>query len=200
MKILQFFLVLLALNVGPMLQLQAQTSDKPLSDAAAPLVMSPEEGDVLWFSHESPDELGSGGELRIFIDHTLLPEAKSSFAKFTLGVGGSLPIHRHNKTEEIAYIISGEGSVIGLDDDGNETAVPISSGYAWYNPPGAWHAVRNTGEIPLELVFATVPNEEMGLLSFFRQIGVEPGQEAKVLTPEEVGGLADSHDMIFKDE
>ena len=62
--------------------------------------------------HESKDELGSGGELQIFIDPETHPEATASFAKYTLGVGGALPVHRHDKTEEFAYILSGEGAAV----------------------------------------------------------------------------------------
>ncbi len=163
-----------------------------------PHVMAPDEGDVLWFAHESPDNLGSGGELRIFLDHATHPNAGGSFAKFTLGVGGALPVHRHDKTEEVGYIIEGEGIVVGIDDSGDEVEMQLAAGYVWYNRPGAWHAVRNVGDVPLELVFATIPNEEQGLLSYFREIGVAPGNVAPVIAAEELAQLAASHDMIVR--
>lgn len=168
------------------------------SPSGQPVVMSPESGDVLWFFQESPEKLGSGGELRIYLDHATHAEARGSFAKFTLGVGGALPVHRHDKTEEIAYIISGEGVAVGLDDAGNEVEMPVSEGYVWYNPPSVWHAVRNTGSVPLTMVFATIPNEEKGLLAFFRNIGVEPGQAAKPIPADEFARLAQEHDMILR--
>jgi mannose-6-phosphate isomerase-like protein (cupin superfamily) len=134
------------------------------------VVMDPHAGDYLWSFHESGDELGSGGELQIFLDPETHPAASASFAKYTLGVGGALPVHRHDKTEEFAYILSGEGAAVTIGDDGEEVEIPISAGYFWYNPPGAWHAVRNKGATPLSLVFTTVPNEKEGLLSFFRRM------------------------------
>ncbi len=85
-----------------------------------------------------------------------------------------------------------------LDDDGGEVEVPISAGYVWYNPPGAWHAIRNTGATPLSLVFTTVPNERNGLLSFFRRISVEPGQEPIVLSQEDLERIASEHDLILR--
>lgn len=109
-------------------------------------------------------------------------------------------MHRHDKTEEVGYIISGEGLVIGIDDEGSEVEMQLAAGSVWYNPPGAWHAVRNTGTVPLVLVFATIPNEEQGLLSFFRRIGVHPGEQARVILPREFGQLAAEHDMILRPE
>ena len=162
------------------------------------VIMRPHEGDHLWSFHESKDELGSGGELQIFIDAKTHPEATASFAKYALGVGGALPVHRHDKTEEFAYILSGEGAAVVVDDDGEEVEVPISAGYFWYNPPGAWHAVRNTGSTPLSLVFTTIPNEKKGLLAFFRRISVEPGREPIVLAPEDLERIASEHDMILR--
>ena len=94
--------------------------------------------------------------------------------------------------------MSGEGAAVGLDETGNEVEMPVSEGYVWYNPPSVWHAVRNTGSVPLTMVFATIPNEEKGLLSFFRQIGVEPGQAAKSIPADEFARLAQEHDMILR--
>lgn len=162
------------------------------------VIMQPHEGDHLWSFHESGRELGSGGELQIYIDPETHPEASASFAKYTLGVGGALPVHRHDRTEEFTYILSGEGAAVAVDEAGEEVEIPISAGYVWYNPPGAWHAVRNTGSVPFTLIFTTVPNEKKGLLSFFRRISVEPGQDPIVLAPEDLERLAAEHDLILR--
>ena len=162
-----------------------------------PHVMGPDEGDVVWMSPESKDHLGSGGELQIYVDPETHPHATASFAKFTLGVGGSLPVHRHDKTEEFAYFLSGDGVAVFVAEDGQETEKPVGEGYVWYNPAGNWHAVRNTGDTPLVLIFATVPNEKKGLLSFFRKIGVTPGQEGTPMTLDELIEVGAEHDMIL---
>lgn len=176
----------------------ADTGAAGAPDAGLPVIIAPDGGDVVWFFQESPETLGSGGELRIYIDHATHAEARGSFAKFTLGVGGALPIHRHHKTEEIAYIIAGAGVAVGVAENGDEVEMPISAGYIWYNPPSAWHAVRNTGDEPLAMVFATIPNEEQGLLSFFRKIGNTPGAEAKVIAADDFARMAAEHDMIMR--
>lgn len=163
-----------------------------------PVILPPDAGDVLWFNHDDPSELGSGGELRIYVDSETHPHATSSFAKFTLGPGGQLPTHRHDKTEEFAYFLSGEGVAVAVNADGSEEEIAVREGYIWYNPPSVWHAIRNTGPEPLVLVFATVPNEKQGLLSFFRRIGVEPGKEATVIPTEEFARIAAEHDLILR--
>lgn len=162
------------------------------------VLMEPHEGERLWVSPENKDTLGTGGELQIYMDAESHPEANASFAKFTLGVGGALPVHRHDKTEELTYFLSGAGVVVSVDSDGNEIEEPVRSGYVWYNPPGAWHAVKNTGTTPLAMVFATIPNEKTGLLSFFRRVCVGPGKEGLHISKEELLRLGREYDMIFR--
>ncbi len=161
-------------------------------------IWRPDEGDRLWVFAASKDELGSGGEFHIYVDPETHPDARASFAKFSLGVGGALPEHRHDKSEEIAYFISGEG-VVKTMREGQFEEISVGPGYVWYNPPGVWHAVTNTGSEPLAMVFATIPNEKKGLLSFFRKISVKPGEDpATTLSPEEFGRIATEHDMILR--
>jgi len=162
-----------------------------------PQVMAPDEGDVVWMSPDSQDELGGGNELRIYVDAETHPHATASFARFTLGPGRALPVHRHEKTEEFAYFISGEGLAVFVDEEGNETEHRVAPGYVWYNPPAQWHALRNPGSEPLDLVFATVPNEKKGLLSFFRRIGVTPGSAGEPISLEELRRVGAEHDMIL---
>jgi len=88
-------------------QREAETAAGEARDNAPPsIVMQPEDGDHLWVFAETKDELGSGGELQIYVDPARYPEALASFAKFGLGVRGALPVHRHDKTEEMAYFLS----------------------------------------------------------------------------------------------
>ena len=165
--------------------------------ARAARIWAPDEGDHRWVFQKSADELGSGGEFHIYLDPVIDPMARASFAKFALGVGGALPEHRHDLTEEIAYFVSGEG-VARVFEAGEPRDVPVGPGYVWYNPPGAWHAVVNTGDEPLVLVFATIPTEKKGLMSFFRRISVKPGEEPVTLPPEEFGRIATEHDLILR--
>lgn len=163
----------------------------------ASVVIPPDGGDRLWVFAEHPHELGSGGEFHIYLDPETHPEARASFARFDLGAGGALPVHRHDQTEEISYFLSGEGIVYTFEGD-EMREVPVRAGSVWYVPPGAWHGFANTGGEPLALVFATIPNEAHGLLSFFRRIGAKPGEAATPLSPEDFARIAAAHDLILR--
>jgi mannose-6-phosphate isomerase-like protein (cupin superfamily) len=175
-------------------QPEAEVPEQQVRDGQ---IWSPDGGDHLWVFAESKDNLGPGGEFHIYVDPETHPHARASFAKFSLGVGGALPEHRHDKTEEIAYFVSGEG-LVHTYMEGEAVEVPVGPGYVWYNPPGAWHGVTNTGNEPFTLVFATIPNEKVGLLSFFRRISAKPGEEPVSLSPEEFGRIAGEHDLILR--
>ncbi|MBT8386413.1 MAG: cupin domain-containing protein [Ignavibacteria bacterium] len=161
------------------------------------VILKPDEGDFLWLKQESKDELGSGVELQVYIDHKEFPYTRGSFAKVSLGVDGESPTHKHEKTEEVAYILSGEGMVINYINE-ELIEMPIKEGYVWYNAPGVWHTFRNTGDKPLSLIMAVIPNEKKGLLSFFRKVGVEPGKEPTIIPSDEFKKIAAEHDMILK--
>jgi mannose-6-phosphate isomerase-like protein (cupin superfamily) len=158
-------------------------------------VWGPAEGERLWVSPKSKDELGPGGEFHIYVDHKTDPSAKASFSKFSLGVGGALAEHRHEKTEELAYLLSGRG-VVMMREDGKLKEVPVEPGSVWYIPPAAWHTIKNTANEPMTLVFATVPNHETSLLSFFRKIGAKPGVTPPALSKEEMAKLGAEHDFV----
>lgn len=160
-------------------------------------VWAHDEGDRLWVFPESKNDVGSGGEFNIYVDHDTTPEAAASFARFSLGVGGKLSEHRHERTEEMGYLISGQGVLHRRVDDELEE-VPLLPGHVWHIAPRAWHALSNTGTDKLVLVFATIPNHERGLLSFFRKIGTLPGTEPKALTPEEIARLGAEHDFVVR--
>lgn len=183
--------LLLLLVLAPV---RAQDEEAEVGGA---VVIEPNGGDRLWVFAESPEKLGSGGEFQIYVDPETHPEAKASFAKFSLGPGGELPVHRHDKTEEISYFVSGTGIVQTMENR-ELVDMPVAEGHVWYVPPGTWHSIRNTGDEPLALVFATIPNEKKGLLSFFRRIGAEPGQKPTPLTSEQFGTLAAEHDLILR--
>jgi quercetin dioxygenase-like cupin family protein len=53
-----------------------------------------------------------------------------------------------HETEEVAYVVSGSGE-LRLDDG----AVPFRAGDALHIPSGVWHAVANTGDDDVIMVF-----------------------------------------------
>jgi quercetin dioxygenase-like cupin family protein len=78
------------------------------------------------------DRVGSGTALGI-----------SSFAP-----GTSTAMLSH-ETEELAFVVAGRGE-LRLDDE----VVPYGPQSALYIPAGVWHAVVNTGDEPVSMVFA----------------------------------------------
>ena len=66
--------------------------------------------------------------------------------------GSQQPVHAHTESEQIYVVIRGEGTVVV---DGEQKHV--AAGSAVRIPPGATHAIRNTGGTLLEYVAATSP-------------------------------------------
>ncbi len=61
--------------------------------------------------------------------------------------GGEAPAHVHEDTEEVFYVIRGTGVIIL-----NGKEIPVKAGSVVTVPPGAVHAVRNTGQDILQHV------------------------------------------------
>jgi quercetin dioxygenase-like cupin family protein len=94
-----------------------------------------------------PIELPNGSWSRLLVASGQVEgnEASLGFSVFTPGT--VLTPVRH-QTEEFAYTVSGSGE-LRLDDG----AVPLAEGVAVHIPAGVWHAVANTGDLDLVMVF-----------------------------------------------
>ena len=58
--------------------------------------------------------------------------------------------HNHPESEEILYVLAGEGEQ--MLDDGGENTFPIAAGDTIYVPTGMFHSTVNTGWQPLRLL------------------------------------------------
>jgi quercetin dioxygenase-like cupin family protein len=67
-------------------------------------------------------------------------------SSFAAGTSTAMLSHA---TEELAYVMSGVGE-LRMED----AVVPFAAGQALYIPAGVWHAVVNTGDAPVTMVFA----------------------------------------------
>lgn len=85
---------------------------------------------------------------RMVVTEETAPETGSSlgFSRFTPGTVTDLVNH---EVEELAYVITGDGE---LRLDGDET-VAFGPDDALYIPPDTWHAVANTGDSDVVMVF-----------------------------------------------
>ena len=73
------------------------------------------------------------------------------FSRITLPAGASIGYHVHEQEEEFFYFLSGTGI---LDDNG--TPVAVKGGDSTVTRSGEGHALRNTGNEPLELLAVIV--------------------------------------------
>ncbi|HEX9925347.1 MAG TPA: cupin domain-containing protein [Anaerolineae bacterium] len=63
-----------------------------------------------------------------------------------LAPGEAPPLHRHDDTEQIFYILSGHGR-LEIGDDGTE--YPVNPGDVIRIPPSTWHRIHCLGDVPL---------------------------------------------------
>ena len=70
--------------------------------------------------------------------------------------GSELAAHAHEANEQVYIIVRGRG-IMRVGDEQQE----VGPGTMVFTPPGAGHAIRNTGEEPLVYVSATAPPFEL---------------------------------------
>ena len=63
---------------------------------------------------------------------------------------GTTTGHSHEDMEEVYYVVMGEGTMV-VDKDEYE----IKPGDALYVPPGVFHTTKQTGNLPLVVVWVT---------------------------------------------
>lgn len=95
----------------------------------------------------SPIELPGGSWSRMVLnDKTLTGNTASlGYSVFTPGCVTGMVAH---ETEEVAYVLSGSGE-LRLDGE----PVPFRAGQGLHVPAGIWHAVANTGDEDVIMVF-----------------------------------------------
>ena len=70
--------------------------------------------------------------------------------------GSEQPVHQHSANEQVYVIVRGRG-VMKVGDEERE----VDAGTLVFVPPGAGHAIRNTGDEALVFVSATAPPFEL---------------------------------------
>jgi quercetin dioxygenase-like cupin family protein len=94
-----------------------------------------------------PIELPQGSWSRMLVTTGRVEGNASSLGYSLFTPGTVLPPVRH-EAEEVAYVVAGSGE-LRLDD----SAVPFTKGDAIHIPAGVWHAVANTGDEDVVMVF-----------------------------------------------
>jgi len=94
-----------------------------------------------------PIELPQGSWSRMLVTAERVDGNASSLGYSVFTPGTVLTPVKH-ETEEVAYVVAGSGE-LRLDDE----AVPFREGDAIHIPAGLWHAVANTGDDDVVMVF-----------------------------------------------
>jgi len=94
-----------------------------------------------------PIPLPGGSWSRMLLTEANVDGIASSlgYSVFTPGTVTGMVAH---EVEEVAFVVAGSGEL--RMEDG---PAPFTAGQAVHIPPGLWHAVANTGEVDLVMVF-----------------------------------------------
>jgi quercetin dioxygenase-like cupin family protein len=94
-----------------------------------------------------PIELPQGSWSRMLVTESQVGGNASSLG-YSVFTPGTVLVPVKHEVEEVAYVVSGSGE-LRLDDE----AVPFRQGDAVHIPAGVWHAVANTGDADVVMVF-----------------------------------------------
>jgi mannose-6-phosphate isomerase-like protein (cupin superfamily) len=99
-----------------------------------------------------PFTTADGSSIRELHGLATSPARNQSLAEATLAPGQATQRHYHARSEEIYFVVAGEGE---MELDGDRRLV--TPGDAVLIPPGAWHQIRARGEAPLRFLCACAP-------------------------------------------
>jgi mannose-6-phosphate isomerase-like protein (cupin superfamily) len=108
--------------------------------------------DVRSLAAAAPFVTADGSRIRELCGLPTGGTVNQSLAEASLEPGQATERHYHGETEEIYFVLEGEGE---MELDGERTgvrpgdAVPIA--------PGAWHQLRNVGNAPLRILCCCAP-------------------------------------------
>lgn len=108
--------------------------------------------DIVNIEKVEPFTTKDGSEIRELLAYRNSCIQNQSLAEARLPPGASTTGHRHLKTEEIYYVLEGEGTMqIGDDQQ------PVGIGDAIAISPGAFHQITNTGQTVLKFLCCCAP-------------------------------------------
>ena len=108
--------------------------------------------DIINIEKVEPFTTKDGSEIRELLAYRNSCIQNQSLAEARVPPGTSTTGHHHVKTEEIYYVLEGEGTVQIGDD-----RQPVGVGDAIAIPPGAFHQITNTGQSVLKFLCCCVP-------------------------------------------
>jgi len=117
-----------------------------------------------------PTQTFDWGAIKWFVTPELSEGAGITFGEVVLQPGRGHDRHNHPESEEILYVLSGEGEQM-LDD---RQPFEVKPGDTIYVPTGVFHSTRNTGWEPMRLLALYNPGGPEKVLEGlpdFQQVG-----------------------------
>lgn len=149
--------------------------------STAPMALGPGDGDLVYVGRDP---------VRIKVS----PQGeRGRLAMITQDVspGTSIPVHLHEREDEIIFIQSGTGEAT-LGD----TKVTLEAGSTLFVPQGTWHGGRNTGSTTLRWVAIYSPS---GFDGYFREIGrPSPDAPPRARTRDEYEALDAQYGIRYR--
>ncbi len=108
--------------------------------------------DVRSRDEAQPFTTADGSTIRVLLDAEVAAARNQSLAEAELEPGHSTRRHYHAASEEIYFLLDGEGD---MEVDGERSFV--GPGDAVLIPPGARHQIVNTGDRPLRFLCSCAP-------------------------------------------
>jgi oxalate decarboxylase/phosphoglucose isomerase-like protein (cupin superfamily) len=121
-----------------------------------------------------PTQTFEWGTIKWFVTPGQTPGAAMTLGEVVLQPGKGHDRHNHPNSEEVLYVLSGEGEQ--MLDDGEP--FPIRAGDTIYVPTAQFHSTLNTGWSPLRLLAIYNPGgPEKDLEQLPDFLELEPGKE-----------------------
>lgn len=108
---------------------------------------------VIPLEQVDPIQLPKGSWSRMLISDSTVPENASSLG-YSVFYPGTVTDPVAHEVEELAFVVLGRGELRLADG-----VVPFGSGDALFIPANIWHAVANTGDEEMTMVF-TFPHPD----------------------------------------
>ena len=128
----------------------------------------------------------TAGSITILVDPANTGKTDLCALIQTLNPGAAVPVHRHDKAEQVLHFLSGSGTA-SLDGHDME----VAQGTTLHVPKGAEHGIANAGDTPLTFLETTTPP---GFQEAFRAMS-----QLSEPTPQAIAKIAGQHDILISD-
>jgi oxalate decarboxylase/phosphoglucose isomerase-like protein (cupin superfamily) len=119
-----------------------------------------------------PVHVTDWGATKWMVGPSLVPGAKLTFGEVIVLPGGAHEEHTHEQSDEVLYVLSGEGRMtVGDDID-----FPVKPGDAVYIPISVVHSSQNDGWEPLRLLAIYSPGGPEGAVNEATTTVLKPGK------------------------